>query len=153
MKQKSLIDINGITYMSVKAAGERWNISSGKVSQACKDGRVSGAIKDSSNHYIIPMDSKKPLDKEMIRMTMIALLAIKNRPDTSLSLDNTDDLFLYLQAIDLIEGVDLYSSTLTNKGMELATSGKVISIDWKNAATTIIGIIGSLASIWSSIQL
>lgn len=50
----------------------------------------------------------KPLDGETIRRTLIALLAMKNKPGNDL-LDETGaiDLFQYLQGIGLLEGTDL----------------------------------------------
>ena len=146
MRQRMLTELNGITYMSPKAAGDKWNMSPQKVTAACKDARVVGAIKDSGNRWIIPIDSPCPLEKEQIRTALIAVLAAKNWPGTRLP-GGTDLLFDYLRAIDLLEGTD----TLTDKGMQLATAGKSASIDWKNAGATILSVIGSLASIWSVI--
>ena len=152
MMQKSLIEINGIKYMSPKAAGGLWGMSSQKVTTECKAGRIVGATKDSGGHWIIPIDSKKPLDRETIRKTLVALLAMKNRPGTSLFDESgADDLFAYLRDIGLVEGSSLTSASLTNAGMDIATSGKRVKIDWFNAGATIIGIVGSAASIWSAI--
>jgi len=144
--QKSLVEINGIKYMSPKAAGDMWGMNCQKVTSACKDGRVVGAVKDSSNHFIIPINSLHPLEKEQIRTILIALLVTKNNTKVSLP-SGIEQLLDYLRSIGLIEGRD----TLTDKGMKLATSGKEIQIDWKNVAMNILGIISNLASIWSAI--
>lgn len=146
MKQRALVEINGITYMSPKAAGDKWELSSQKVTAACRDGRVVGAIKDSSDRFVIPIDSPPPLEKEQIRQALIAILALKNRPGTRLT-GETNQLFGYLRAIGVLEGAD----TLTDKGMGWATAGESVKVDWKNASVTILGVIGSLASIWSVI--
>lgn len=146
MRQRTLTEINGITYMSPKAAGDWWNISPQKVTAACKDARVVGATKDSGNRWIIPIDSPHPLEKEQIRQVLIAVLAVKNRPGTRLP-DGTEQLCDYLRSINLLEGTD----TLTDRGMQLATAGETVSVDWKNAGATILSVIGSLASIWSAI--
>jgi len=130
--------------MSPKAAGDKWNMSPQKVTAACKDGRVVGATKDSSDRYIIPIDSPHPMEKEQIRMTLIAILALKNRPESRLP-DGIEQLFSYLRDIELLEGKD----TLTDKGMDWATSGNKVDVNWVNASTTILGVLGSLASIWS----
>lgn len=152
MLQKTLIEIDGKMYMSPKAAGDLWDLSPQKVTAECKAGRIVGATKDSGNHYIIPIDSRKPLDNETIRKILIALLAIKNKPGNDLFDEKgADDLFGYLRDIGLLEGHDLKTATLTIKGMELATAGNPVEVDWINAGVTIISIIGSLASIWGVI--
>ena len=143
MRQRVLTEINGITYMSPKAAGDKWNMSPQKVIAACKDGRVVGATKD-SKFWIIPVDSPHPLEKEQIRQILIAILAVKNRPETRLP-DGTEQLFGYLRDIGVLEGID----TLTDRGMEMATTGKRVTLNWKDTSETILGMIGSLASIWS----
>lgn len=152
MIQKTLIEIDGKKYMSPKAAGDLWDMTSQKVAAECKAGRVVGATKDSGGHYIIPIEARKPLDSDTIRRTLIALLAMKNRPGNHL-LDETGapELFEYLQGIGMLEGTDLNTAQLTDKGMEIATAGKPILIDWVNAGVTVIGVLGSLASIWSVI--
>ena len=71
---------------------------------------------------------------------------VKNRPETRLP-NGTERLFGYLRAIDLLEGTE----TLTERGMQLATVGESVSIDWKNVSATILSVIGSLASIWGVI--
>lgn len=70
--------------MSTKAVADLWSLSSQRVAATCKDGRVVGACKDLNGHYIISVDTKKPLDKETIRTILISLLAMKNRPGNRL---------------------------------------------------------------------
>lgn len=138
--------------MSPKAAGDLWEISHQAVTSACKDGRIAGVAKDSSGHFIIPIDTWKPLDRESIRKVLVSLLAIKNRPGSQmLDQNGSNELFQYLHDIGLLEGNDLWTASLTNRAMEIATSGERIQIDWPNAAVTILGVLGSLASLWSAI--
>ena len=149
MKQKSLIELNGIKYMSPKAAGDLWDMSSQKVTADCQAGRVVGAVKDSGNHFIIPVDSPKPLDRETIRRTLVALLAMKNKPGKyGSNCANESKLFDYLCGLNLLEGRNLYSAELTERGMEFATSGKPVRINWIDAGVTVLNILGSLSSIW-----
>lgn len=152
MLQKTLIEIDGKKYMSPKAAGDLWDMSPQKVAAECKAGRIVGATKDSGGHFIIPIEARKPLDAETIRKVLIALLAMKNKPGTNLLDENgATELHEYLRDIGLVEGQNLRMAVLTNKGMELATTGKLVEVDWPNAAVNVISIIGSLASIWGII--
>ena len=112
MRQRTLTEINGITYMSPKATGDKWDMSSQKVTAACKDARVVGATKDSGNHWIIPIDSPYPLGKEQIRQVLIAILAVKNKPGIRYP-EGTEQLFGYLRDIGLLEK----TNTLTDRGM------------------------------------
>lgn len=151
MKQKALVEIDGKKYMSPKAAGDLWSMSHQAVTAACNEGRVEGVARDSGNHFIIPIDAKKPIEKETIRKILISLLAMKNRPGSELlNHSGADELFSYLESIGLIEGNDLWTAALTNKGMEWATSGARIQIDWVNAGITLLSVLRSLASIWSA---
>ena len=64
---RALAEINGVKYMAPKAAGDLWKISRQRVTAACKDGRVVGVCFDLKGHYMIPVNSKKPLERETIR--------------------------------------------------------------------------------------
>lgn len=158
MRQKTLCEIGGVKYMAPKAAADLWNMNTQAITAACMDGRVAGAIKDSSNHYIIPINAKAPLQRETIRTVLISLLAMKNRPgEIPNDLLNTHQLdakalFDYLRSTGYLEGNSLMNSVLTNKAMELATSGNSINVDWLNAGITILNVIGSLASIWGALH-
>lgn len=110
--------------------------------------------KDTSGRYIIPVDTWKPMDKESIRTVLVALLAIKNRPESiSAAPTGINELKEYLAASGYIEDcIEFNSAILTDRGMDVATSGKAISIDWPNAAQKIISVLGSVASLWGLIS-
>lgn len=48
--------------MTAKEAAKLWGISDRRVAILCKQGRVEGAVKDSSG-WLIPSDAKKPVDR------------------------------------------------------------------------------------------
>lgn len=48
-------------YLTVKAAGEKWGISSRMVTIYCNEERISGAIKK-GNLWLIPENAEKPKD-------------------------------------------------------------------------------------------
>lgn len=50
-----------IDYLTVKEAGEKWNISGRMVTIYCKDGKINGVIKK-GNLWLIPINAVKPLD-------------------------------------------------------------------------------------------
>ena len=47
--------------ISVKAAAERWNITERRVSTLCKDGKITGAMKQ-GNRWMIPADTQKSVE-------------------------------------------------------------------------------------------
>lgn len=51
-----------LAYMTVKDAAEKWNISRRRVNTLCQENRIPNAAM-LGNMWIIPKDSKKPLDK------------------------------------------------------------------------------------------
>ncbi len=155
-KQRSLIKIGNMTYMSPKAAGDLWNMKYQSVTAACVDGRVIGAIKDSSDKFIIPIDAFKPLDKEEIRKLMITTLYLKNRPSFDIGFNDNEQivkLYTYLEGIGYIEPFNSssnkipYEAILTDKGMHLATEGGHVDIDWCNIGITVIQIAASMITI------
>ena len=62
-----------INYITAQQAAEKWNISDRRVRVLCREGKVSGAIKDGKS-YKIPADAAKPADgrekKKMIYSPM-----------------------------------------------------------------------------------
>lgn len=50
-----------IDYLTVKEAGEKWNISGRMVTIYCNEGKIQGAIKK-GNLWLVPKDAEKPLD-------------------------------------------------------------------------------------------
>lgn len=159
MKQRTIFDIDGKTYMSPKGAADKWhNISWQKIVAECKAGKVVGACRDSSNKWIIPIDAHQPIDDEKIRKILISLLCIKNKPSIEIEEKyNTQIMQVidYLKETGFIEnGVSthLRDLVLTEKGIHLATEGKKLQTDWLNSGITLIQVVGSIASIWSVIQ-
>lgn len=158
MKQKSLIDIDGKTYMSPSAAADKWcNISRQKIVSECKAGKIIGACQDSGKKWIIPIDTPQPIDNEAIRKILISILCIKNNSNWHTSESDKEKIKLvvdYLVGTGFLEQPnvetdDVGNLVLTDKGIHLATEGKKININWVNAGITLIQVIGSVASIWS----
>ena len=48
-------------YMTAQEAAEKWNVSSRWVQRLCKGNRIEGAL-NINRVWLIPKDSKKPLD-------------------------------------------------------------------------------------------
>ena len=55
-----------IEYLTVKEAGEIWNVSGRMVTIYCNNGKIDGAIKK-GNLWLIPIDAEKPLDGRTIK--------------------------------------------------------------------------------------
>lgn len=54
-----------LDYLTVKEAGEKWNISGRMVTVYCNNGKIKGAVKK-GNLWLIPVDAEKPLDGRTI---------------------------------------------------------------------------------------
>lgn len=54
-----------IDFLTVKEAGERWNVSGRMVTIYCKEGKIEGAIKK-GNLWLVPIDAEKPVDGRTI---------------------------------------------------------------------------------------
>ena len=50
-----------LDYLTVKEAGEKWNISGRMVTVYCNNGKIKGAVKK-GNLWLIPVDAENPLD-------------------------------------------------------------------------------------------
>ena len=48
-------------YLTVKEAGEKWNISGRMVTYYCEAERIEGALKK-GNLWLVPTNAEKPLD-------------------------------------------------------------------------------------------
>ena len=48
-------------YLTVKEAGERWNITGRMVTHYCVAGRIPGAMKK-GNLWLVPANAEKPID-------------------------------------------------------------------------------------------
>ncbi len=159
-KQRSVFELNGITYYSPKAAADNWKMSHQAVTSACKDGRIVGAIQDSTNQWCIPNTSMMPLSKETIRKIMIITLALKNTPNIMISgLENYDvhKLYAYLRDTNYIKPFNEnssripYEAILTEKGMDLVIESKKIEMDWTNIAVLLVQCIPSFLEIGAAL--
>ena len=54
-----------LDYLTVKEAGEKWNISGRMVTVYCNNGKIKGAMKK-GNLWLIPVDAEKSLDGRTI---------------------------------------------------------------------------------------
>lgn len=54
-----------INYLTVKEAGEKWNISGRMVTIYCNSGKIDGVIKK-GNLWLIPINAEKPIDGRTI---------------------------------------------------------------------------------------
>lgn len=159
IKQKNICEIAGKRYMSPSVAGELWNMKYQAVTNACIDGRIIGAYRDSGNRWIIPIDAVKPLDLENIRQILISTLALKNRNSDIAGSWSPDviTVYDYLIEIGMFEPTENLSANtlknlvLTDKGMRIATEGKKMNIDLMNAGVTIVQVVASVITIWQAL--
>lgn len=54
-----------IDFLTVKEAGEKWNISGRMVTIYCNEGRIKDAVKK-GNLWLIPISAEKPIDGRTI---------------------------------------------------------------------------------------
>jgi hypothetical protein len=52
------------TYISVKKAAEKWQISERRIQKLCEDNRIYGVIRFGRS-WAIPKEAEKPLDKRL----------------------------------------------------------------------------------------
>ena len=155
-KQRSVFELNGITYYSPKAAADNWKMSHQAVTSACKDGRIVGAIQDSTKKWCIPDSAMKPLDSQIIRNTLIITLSLKNTPNISISELETYDvpkIYKYLKDTGYIKDFNEssnripYEAILSDKGMSLAFNKKKEGVEWTSIAALFVQCIPSLIEI------
>ena len=142
MKQRTIFDIDGKTYMSPKGAADKWNNISRR---------------DSTAKWIIPINAQQPIDDEKIRQILISLLCLKNNPN----LETTDDkmsqievVVEYLKKTGFLKDDDstnLRDLVLTEKGIHLATEGRKLQVNWINAGITLVQVVASIMTIWTTI--
>lgn len=137
MKYPSIIELNGQKYMNTKTAATAWNLKPTTVAEYCKEHKICNAIKYLEARWYVPVDAVKPLSNEEIRRFLILTLQLKNKP--SLEIDwstfpgdysSVELIYRYLVFRNMIESFDIqdkkhipYEVVLTQKGMEIATSG------------------------------
>lgn len=156
--QRKMCEINGIRYMSPSVAGDLWGMSYQAVNQACKEKRIVGATKDSSGKWIIPVDTQKPLDKDIIRSFLLSVLAVKNRPKLAPTVDenNLNSICIYLSALGYIDPIDesnytVTDITLTDEGFTVSTEGRPLKLNWLLAGTTFVQVVASIITIWQTL--
>lgn len=49
-------------YMTLKEASKKWNLTSRRISDYCKQGRIQGAVLTPAKLWLIPKDAEKPMD-------------------------------------------------------------------------------------------
>lgn len=137
MKYPSIIELNGKKYMNTKTAAGAWNLKPATVSAYCKEGKICNAVKYLEERWYMPIDTVKPLSNDEIRRFLILTLQLKNKP--SLEIDwaifpsdysSVELIYRHLVFRNMIENFDIqdkkhipYEVVLTQKGMEIATSG------------------------------
>ncbi len=52
-------------YQTIDEVSEKWGISTRRVRELCKTGRIDGAVKFGAN-WAIPEDAAKPTDKRVV---------------------------------------------------------------------------------------
>ena len=52
-------------YITVKEAGEKWNLKVRTIQEMCGSGRIKGAVKFGKS-WAIPADAKRPKDRRII---------------------------------------------------------------------------------------
>ena len=50
-----------MSYMDVKTAADRWELTERRITTLCRDGRIAGAKKE-GGLWLIPDDAEKPVD-------------------------------------------------------------------------------------------
>ena len=56
-------------YITLKEASKKWDLTSRRISQFCKQGRISGAVLTLSKMWLIPKDAEKPMDARTCEYT------------------------------------------------------------------------------------
>lgn len=153
---KKMCVIDGKRYVAPGIFADACGCSSQKITAACKDGRIVGAYRDLSNHWLIPVDAPMPLEKERIRELMVACVYLKNRPELPIDYHDHESIvavYTYLLNTGYIEPFDEnsdripYEVVLTEKGMEVATGGNKINLNWLQIGSTVIQVAASIITI------
>ena len=57
-----------MSYMDVKTAADRWELTERRITTLCRDGRIAGAKKE-GGLWLIPDDAEKPVDGRRNKFT------------------------------------------------------------------------------------
>ena len=74
-------------YMTAQQAAEKWNISDRRVRVLCREGKISGVVKDGKS-YKIPVNTEKPADGREKKATASAVRFLKWENDVIGTIDN-----------------------------------------------------------------
>lgn len=74
-------------YMTAQQAAEKWNISDRRVRVLCREGKISGAVKDGKS-YKIPANAEKPADGREKKATASAVRFLKWENDVIGTIDS-----------------------------------------------------------------
>jgi len=74
-------------YMTAQQAAGKWNISDRRVRVLCREGKISGAVKDGKS-YKIPANTEKPADGREKKATASAMRFLKWENDVIGTIDN-----------------------------------------------------------------
>lgn len=82
-------DVNDMEngYMTAQQAAEKWNISDRRVRVLCREGKISGVVKDGKS-YKIPANAEKPADGREKRATGSDMRFLKWENDVIGTIDN-----------------------------------------------------------------
>ena len=158
---KKSIEVDGKRYVTTKVMADFWGVSQRTVSRYCHDGLVIGAFKDASNRYLIPVDARKPLAKNVIEKVLWLVIQLKNTPSFEIDYSRTEiktghlaSAFQYLADLMLVTAPGDYPTEeipyrvrLTQKGMDLIQGKKDPGKDWKAVINLILQLLPSLVSL------
>jgi hypothetical protein len=74
-------------YMTAQQAAEKWNISDRRVRVLCREGKISGTVKDGKS-YKIPVNAEKPVDGREKKATASAMRYLKWENNVIGTIDN-----------------------------------------------------------------
>lgn len=134
MDMKSQVfDFDGKTFMTSKAASDRWDLPVNEVRDACLAGKCPGAFKDSSKKWCIPVDCVKPYSDAEIKAILTVSVILKNdsRLAPNVVFSEKERIkarkdYEYLMLTDYIQDAEildeslfLRSAVLMKKGLEI----------------------------------
>ena len=83
-------------YMTAQQAAEKWNISDRRVRVLCREGKISGAVKEGKS-YKIPANAEKPADGREKKATASGVRFLKWENDVIGTIDNMNTVTFTIQ--------------------------------------------------------
>ena len=156
--RRDSIEIDGKGYATTKVMAGVWGVSQRTASRYCRDGLVAGAFKDSSNRYLIPVDTRKPLSRQVIEKVLWLVIQLKNAPAFRIDYAKMEikpeqlvGAFYYLADLGLVSPPGHYPAkeipyrvSLTRKGVDFIRNQKDESGTLKTVIDTILQLMPSL---------